>query len=540
MKIYLNRVALVALAVMMFGTVVSAQGPAPAVTAPQSPPPASTSPAEKTQPRKLVRRPTTQVAKVTVIPSQAQIAPQVVTIVHRLSGLKLLRLLIRQQGERGTLAVIDPLSMTDDAHASIFAGWALDDGKTIAARLPQAAAEIDFIRVPVIEGGDVFTTPLTTPRARPDLTVITGDGRRLAARYVGLDGQTGLSVLQVTGLTAQPPAPPGGEKLIEGQRVHLFAPERTTPAGERLPGTTYVQVGEIQAAVESVTRSRSGRLERLIVRAAKLSPVFTGGIACDETGNTLGIVEGVLGNTARVVPAEDVRAATRRVLERQASVPRPILGVRGESVEFTGRAAFLAHGWREDQLKQLIESQIGIFLTSVMPGTPAAQAKLHPGDVILRVNQRDVNSAEEFSGLLRQAGSGEQVQFFVRRPDLSAPVSIDVKLGSSFEPIFTWPFDVPLTTAPDGLEALGVETAGLSTKAASRLGGRHGLLVVSVRPESAAARGGVLEGDVIESIDGRALRSGAFAFTFLGRQKKHVLSVIRDREKKQIVLEPVE
>lgn len=540
MKIYLHRLPVVVLAVMMSGTVVSAQGPAPAVTTSvQSPSPSSTSSPEETQPRKPVRRPTTQVSRVTVIPSEAQIAPQVVTIVHRLSGLKMLRLLIRQAGERGTLAVIDPLSMTADAHASIFAGWALDDGKTIAARLPQAAAEIDFIRVPIIEGGDAFTAPLTTPRARPDLTVITGDGRRLAARYVGLDGQTGLSVLQVSGLTAPPPAP-GGEKLIEGQRVQLFAPERTTPAGEALRGTTYVQVGEIQTAVANVTRSRSGGLERLIVRGAKLSPVFIGGVACDELGNTLGIVEAVVGNTARIVPAENIRAATRRVLERQASVPRPILGVRGEAVEFAGRAVFRAHGWREDQLTQLIENQVGILLTSIMPGTPAAQAKLHPGDVIVRVNQGDVKSAEEFSFLLSQAGSGEQVQFFVRRPDSPAPVPIDVKLGGSFEPIFMWPFDVPVTTASDGLEALGVETVGLSPKAASGLGGRHGLLVVSVRPESAAARGGMREGDLIESIDGRVLRSGAWAFTFLGRQKKHVLSVIRDREKKQVVLETVE
>jgi len=44
---------------------------------------------------------------------------------------------------------------------------------------------------------------------------------------------------------------------------------------------------------------------------------------------------------------------------------------------------------------------------------------------------------------------------------------------------------------------------------------------------------------VIESIDGRLARAGARAF-MLARQKKHVVSLVRDREKKQVVVETVE
>jgi len=85
----------------------------------------------------------------------------------------------------------------------------------------------------------------------------------------------------------------------------------------------------------------------------------------------------------------------------------------------------------------------------------------------------------------------------------------------------------------NGLERFGAETMALST---------GGLLVVAVQPESVAARGGMLEGDVIESIDGRLLGRGpawASGFEF-SREKKHVLSLVRKREKKQIVLNPVD
>ena len=58
-------------------------------------------------------------------------------------------------------------------------------------------------------------------------------------------------------------------------------------------------------------------------------------------------------------------------------------------------------------MPELFEKQIGILLTSVLPGTPAAAAKLRAGDVIVRVNQDEVKSAEEFSTLLCDIGSGD-------------------------------------------------------------------------------------------------------------------------------------
>src|SRR5260221_13055397 len=89
-----------------------------ATTAPpapvQSPPlPAQAVAPEKIQPRrKSMRVASAPPAKVTVIPDQRPVAPQVVTIVHRLSGIKMLRFLLRQSGEAGTVSMIDRLSIT--------------------------------------------------------------------------------------------------------------------------------------------------------------------------------------------------------------------------------------------------------------------------------------------------------------------------------------------------------------------------------------------------------------------------------------------
>jgi len=494
-------------------------------------------------PRKQIRRPAPP-ARVTVIPSDSNVAPQVVTIVHRLSGVKILRLLLRQNGE-SVVETLDPETLTNDAHASIIAGWAMDDGKTIVARLPQAAAEIevtDLERIlPEMKARAATTEPLglMRPRIEPDLTVITADGRKLRARLIGLDAETGLSILQAAGLPPVPPPKIVDIQLKQGQAIEIFAPEPATPEGEATTRNTYVRVGKTDATVASLAPPESGSLEKLIVRGAKLSPGVIGGVACDQKGSTIGIIESIDGDSASIVGTERVRAATRRVLERQASVPRPLLGVRGEPVDAAARAAFLAHGWRDDQVRDLIKEQVGILLTSVVPKTPAALAKLQPGDVILRVNQTEVKSAEDFSKLLGEAGSGEQVQFTIRRPDAAAPLSIPVTLGGSFAPMFERRFEMPVVPTPFvSLQILGMQTMALTPRAASRMGAQNGFIVVAVQSDSAAARGGILEGDVIESIDGRTLAPGAWTLSHqFAREKKHTLSIVRAREKKQVVIE---
>jgi S1-C subfamily serine protease len=539
--------------------------PAPTTVTPAPRAQASQSEYEKTKPQKAIRRTAPRPARVKMVSDQETVAPQVVTIIHRLTGLKLLAQLLRESGERGTVATIDPEASTNDAHASIIAGWVLEDGKTILARLPQAAAEMEVQRFAMVwsdkmdksnkadkennenkeDKPEAHGAPVTAqrrtprpPRMQPDLTVMMQDGRTFRARYVGIDGQTGLSVLQLAGPASTAISDVVAEKIRTGENVQLFAPERVAEAP---PYTILVRIGKTEAKVAKVPSPKAQMMDRVMLNGSKLSPSVIGGVACDVTGKTLGIVDAIEGNNARVVTADAVRAAARRVLESQASVPRPLLGIRGEAVDAGARKSLLEFGWSERQFEELVEKQIGILLTSVLPGTPAALANLHPGDIIIRVGDKDVKSAEEFSTLLTKAGTGEQVRFMVQRPQASTPVPLDVRLGGAYQPVFEWHFKMPeIPKIQGGLQTLGVEAVALSNKSASQWGG-SGLLVVSIEPESAAARGGLKEGDVIESIDGRPVGRGAwtFAYTFK-RQDKHVLCVVRAKERKEVVIGPVE
>src|SRR5437660_9094192 len=166
----------------------AARSQTPASTTPVTPAAAAQAPAPERPPRRTIRRVASPPTRVTVVPNQTQVAPQVVTVVHRLTGVKLLRLLQSQVGAGSIIETIDPESLRTDAHASIIAGWALDDGKTIAARLPQAAAEIEITEIAETRAQSQLrgATPFTIARTRlePDLTVITGNGQKLRAHLI--------------------------------------------------------------------------------------------------------------------------------------------------------------------------------------------------------------------------------------------------------------------------------------------------------------------------------------------------------------------
>jgi S1-C subfamily serine protease len=492
-------------------------------------------------------------------------APQVVTVIHRLSGIKLLRLLRHSEAQAsGVNALDDGFAATKDLHTSFIAGLMLGDGRTVVSWMPQAEAEVETpvwlpaLAIPLVPplpasalvmaqtpaakiNGPVIAPAQVQLTDTADLMIVGRDGQKLSARYVGLDGLTGLSLLQVNG--EMPPAPREALEagLFVGQRVRLLAPQRAAEQDKPSSnGTIYLRVGEIQGRLTEIKRVSSGRIARLTVRAANLSPEIAGGIVLNEAGETIGIVETSDINEARIMPASLVRRAAERVLARRASVPRPWLGVRGDEVSALSLDSFKAMGWQPVRAASLLNKREGILLTSVAQGTPAALANLHPGDIILRVNDALVKSADDFTFMLNEAGGGTSVKFTLLQPGQLTPRAVNITLSEALNPIRA--MDMSETSATthvmlDPLVVHGAETLTLSPQAAARFGASGGLIVVFVKPESPAASSGLRTGDVIESVDGQMVNA-ASSFDFPARHGATMtLGIVRNRQKLSLTLQ---
>jgi serine protease Do len=474
-------------------------------------------------------------------------APQVVTIIHRINGLKMFRLLLRSEQQVQSVASLDfAFNLMDDVHTNVIAGLAMDDGETIAAWLPEAEVEFgpsDMV-APAAPAAPAAPRAPRSPRAAPiprvgffdgpDITVIGPEGKRLAAKYVGLDAVTGLSILRLINKNAISAGAIKDEPLNTGETVLLFSPEPVASvrgARAMLRASLYARMSAIEGHIRDVMPAPSGGVARIKMSAPKLSNANIGGVALNEAGETIGIVDGLEGNEASILPAALIKRAAQRVLEQQASVPRPWLGVKGEAITALNLDQIRNHGWELRRAEALAGKHHGILLTSIAPDSPAAKASLRAGDVILKVDDNWIQTADDFTWWLEQAGPSSLVEFTVARPDRPAEEPLNVKLSGKLDPVFSFNLRSPATRGFSLFEQ-GIETIALKPPVASQLGTTAGLLVVYVEPLTAASEAGLQAGDVIQSIDGKPVS----LFKPATQPTSFTFEVVRNKEKVVVII----
>lgn len=503
-----TSIRVVLVSALLCGAVVTAQTPAPAPKEPV--PPANAPTADK-------------------LPE----APQVVTIIHRLNGLKMFRLLLRSEQVKSIDGLDAAFSLMDDVHTNVIAGVAIDDGQIIAAWLPEAEVEFGPPDVPLPFPPRPPKSPLAStgvfPRMGhsllndPDITVIAPDGTQVPAQYIGLDATTGLSILRVEKKNAIPANAVKDEPINTGQTIALFSPAPVTKTRPVL-----ARMGVFKVRVDNVVSAPSGEIARFRVSGQKLSRANVGGVAVNLAGDTIGIVDSLQGDVASIMSAALIKRAAQRVLERQASVPRPWLGVKGEAVAELKVDQILNHGWELNRAAALAGKHRGIMLTSIAPGSPAEMAALRAGDVILKIDDKDIQTAEDFTWWLEQAGPSSSVEFTVARPDRLAEEALNVKLSAMLDRSFNFNWR-PRFSSPNAFSLMnhGIETIALKPLVAAQLGTTAGLLVVYVDPVTAAFEAGLEPGDVIQTINGIP----ASTFRATPQAHSYTFEVVRKKQK---------
>jgi serine protease Do len=164
----------------------------------------------------------------------------------------------------------------------------------------------------------------------------------------------------------------------------------------------------------------------------------------------------------------------------------------------------------------------GVFVQDVRAGGPAERAGIRANDVILEFDGERIRSTRQFIRLVRESVPGRVARTTIVRDgnrqtfdvtpeagggelSLALPdVSREIERGLRRIPR-DFDFDFQLSTRG----RLGVSLTPLTDQLASYFGAEEGVLVSSVEPDSPAAQAGLLAGDVITSINGRAVSDPA-------------------------------
>jgi len=349
--------------------------------------------------------------------------------------------------------------------------------------------------------GLVLTNNHVVERAEK-ITVRFADDREYSAKVLGRDPRTDIAVIQITeGKGNFPVAPLGdSDKLRVGEWVVAMG----SPFG--LDNT--LTVGVVSAKGR---RIGAGPYDNFIQTDASINPGNSGGPLVNLRGEVIGVNTAIFSRSGGnlgigfAIPIDLVKEILPELI-KTGKVTRGWLGV---SIQRVTPDIAQSLGLKESR---------GALVASVMENSPASQAGIRVGDVIVEYNGKPVQSSDQLPILVARTPVGQTVQTVVLRDKQRVPVNIKIAELKEEEVVASGPAKpgrLGLTVqdlTPQVAESLGIESSG-------------GVVVTAVQPQSAAAQAGVRRGDVILEVNRKRIAS-ASEFEAAARQLKTGESVL--------------
>jgi S1-C subfamily serine protease len=320
-------------------------------------------------------------------------------------------------GAVATMAVLLATGALENDDESDAASTAINPAASFAA----AAAGTGVVAVQVtvgdrdvrasgvsIGGGDVVTSTHAVRHA--DHVNVTGtDGLERTAIVVGADRETGVALLLVD--APEWPAVTMDDEVGVGETVVALAAGVSDP---------WVSEGVVSAVDQAIT-AREAVYAGFILTDTAADKHARGGALIDQDGNVVGIL------TAPPGAAPSGLATPIAVAVQVAA-----------DLEATGRSL---HGWL-GVTGSTADEPSGALVHDVAPESPAAQAGLKQGDVIVAVGGDDVSDMAALTSIVRRHEPGETVPIAIVRG--GDTLQVDCQLSDGRTSART---TVPTTTA---------------------------------------------------------------------------------------------
>ncbi len=340
----------------------------------------------------------------------------------------------------------------------------------------------------VREDGYILTNHHVVDGAQ-DIKVDLNSGRSYSAKLVGSDAPSDLAVLKID-TTGLPVLHLGNSDQVQVGDVCLAV-------GNPLGVGESVTNGIISAKGRETDVS-TGSFQDFLQTDAPINQGNSGGALVNTRAELIGINSEILSSNGGnvgigfAIPSNMANGVMNQLITT-GKVQRGMLGVGIQTVT-SDLAASLG-------LKQTG----GVLVNSVSAGGPAANAGVKMGDVIVKLNGKDVKDANGLRNAIAATAPGTQVTLTVSRN--GSQQDLRAKLGQLPS---NQPPGVP--GAAGGSMKLGLTVAPLTPGLAAQAGvpqGTRGMVVEQADPNGPAAQAGIQPGDVIQQVNGQPVRSAA-------------------------------
>lgn len=316
-----------------------------------------------------------------------------------------------------------------------------------------------------------------------DITVNLPDNSKFKAKVVGKDAKTDLALLKIEAKKPLPFVPLGdSDKMRVGDWVLAIG----NPYG--LGGS--VTQGIISARQRSIN---AGPFDDFLQTDAPINRGNSGGPLFNVSGEVIGINSAIFspsGGSVGIGFAIPTNLAKTVIdqLKQFGRTHRAWLGVKIQEVS--------------DEVAESVglSKPIGALVVEVQAGSPAAKSSLQVGDIITHFDGKELAEMRFLPRMVAEAKIGKSVDLTVWRKGKSITVKSTLEELDETEETAKKPGEQKSKSGETGETVLGLELTPLSKELRARYGveaKQEGLMVLSVKSGSEAAKRGIQEGAII-------------------------------------------
>jgi serine protease Do len=309
----------------------------------------------------------------------------------------------------------------------------------------------------IIDPSGIIVTNDHVIRGASQIHIVLADGRQLDAEVIGSDADADLAVLKVSTKAPLPAA-----KL--GTSSDLMIGESVVAIGSPLGLKKTVTVGVVSALGRTI-RNEDRVFNDFIQTDASINPGNSGGPLLNIDGEVIGINSAIIASAQNIgfaIPVDKVRRIVTELTQFGKVRPAWVgLDVQPLTLELSNKL-----GW---------DRTYGALITTVDEGSPAQQAGVQRGDIVMQVGSTQVEDADDLRSRLRGVTARSQVAMKLYR----AGQEVSIELS---------PVEFPQKL----VDSTVWDRLGLRLKPAA-----GGMSIIAVRPGAAANRIGLEPGDLV-------------------------------------------
>jgi serine protease DegQ len=249
-----------------------------------------------------------------------------------------------------------------------------------------------------------------------EIEVALADGRKLSAKVVGTDPETDLAVLKVDADNLPAITFANSEKLQVGDVVLAIG----NPFGV---GQTVTQ-----GIISALGRNHLGinTFENFIQTDASINPGNSGGALIDTNGNLIGINSAIYSRSGGsmgigfAIPVSIAKHVMEQITQT-GSVTRGWIGIEAQDI-----TPELAESFKLDKAE-------GSLIAGVLRDSPADEAGLKPGDILVSINGKQVVDSESMLNLIAVLKPKDKAKLWIVRN--GKQLEVELLVGKRPKPV---------------------------------------------------------------------------------------------------------